>query len=130
MTAIVPVTSVTPNADFSDIRFSRSATGHVHSAWWSYDWNKYNPDGPYQIGSHFHGLRESSISAFAYALGIQDRNVMVSVRTNPIDGALEWRCGTSFPIELPKPRLTQAERMRKIEKLVGEVERNDGAIDI
>lgn len=96
--------TVTPAFDFRAIRFTRSSSGHIQSPWWSYNWKEFNPSGPYQCGSHFHGLRAQSVAAFASALGIQERHVVVSVRENPIDGQLEWRCGTSYPIELPKPK--------------------------
>lgn len=108
--------AVVPQCDFADIRFTRSPSGHIHSAWWSYDWKKYNPSGPYQIGSHFHSLRASSISAFAYALGIQERDVMVSVRENPVDGQLEWRCGTSRPVELRQPKRPALSRIKRMGK--------------
>lgn len=119
--------TVVPQFDFAGLQFTHSPSGHLQSFWWGYDCKKYNPRGPYQIGSHFHALRERSISAFASALGISERDVMVSVRENPIDGALEWRCGSAHPVQLPKvkaPRLMEtAERMREIESLVGQVER-------
>lgn len=87
------------------VQFTRSATGHVQSCWWSYPWKDYNPDGPYAIGSHFHALRAQSISAFASALGIREDRVIVSERKSPIDDQLEWRCGTAGPVELPKIQL-------------------------
>lgn len=98
MTEIVPVS---PDSPFPAMQFTRSASGHVHSCWWSYDWKRYNPDGLYVCNSHFHQLRAQSISAFAYALELHERNVMVSVRENPITGDTEWRCSTQFPVKLP-----------------------------
>jgi hypothetical protein len=131
MTDIVPVTPDTPLSEFTDtIQFSCSATGHIHSCWWSYDWKRYNPGGPYVVGSHFHMLRCNSISAFALALGIPQSEVMVTVRKNPIDGEHEWRCGTQHPCELPKPKLTQVDRMLTIQKLIGETEGKNGVIEI
>lgn len=103
------IVSVAPQSDFSAIAFTRSASGHVQSPWWSYDWKRYNPDGPYQIGSHFHDLRTRSISAFAHALGLREFDIMVSVRENPIDGQLEWRCGTARPVQLPKRTISRLE---------------------
>lgn len=99
--------SVRPDDTFADIRFTRSASGHVQSAWWSYNWRFYNPDGPYVGGSHFHMLRQRSIDAFCAALGVKERDVLVSVRTNPIDGEIEWRCGTAKPVQLPVPKIEQ-----------------------
>ncbi len=118
--------TVTPAFDFAGLQFTRSKTGHVQSMWWSYDWKRYNPSGPYQIGSHFHGLRAQSIAAFASTLGVPENEVLVSVRDNPHDGQLEWRCGSAHPVPLLKvkaPRLMEtAERMREIETLVRQVE--------
>lgn len=97
MTAIVPVTAVTPDFDFTGIRFTRSKTGHVHSPWWSYDWRKYNDHSPYTIGSHFHWLRERSMDAFASTLGLQHEDVICSQRENQQTMELEWRIGTIHP---------------------------------
>ena len=125
MTGLVPVTSVTPASDFAAMQFSRSKSGHIHSPWWSFEWRTYDKQGPYTPGSYFHYLRVQSMNAFASALGLQERDVICSQRENNVTGELEWRIGTIHPCELPK---TQAERMRKIERVVKQVE--GPAIDI
>ena len=99
--AIAPIQSVAPSFDFRGVMMTRSKTGHVHSFWWSYDWRAYNLSGPYVYGSHFHGLRDASVRAFAEALKIDPYYVVVSVRTNPVDWQLEWRCGSAHPVEIP-----------------------------
>lgn len=100
--AVIEVVEVAPGERFAGLGFTRSKSGHIHSPWWSYYWKKYNPHGPYQWGSHFHSLKDASVSAFSSALGVDPYYVVVSVRTNPIDGQLEWRCGTAHPHDLPK----------------------------
>lgn len=130
MTEIVPVTAVTPDDDFSGIQFSRSKSGHIHSPWWTYRWRDYDKVSPYTIGSFFHGLRSRSQFAFACALGLKESDVICSQRENAETGELEWRIGTIHPCALPKPRLSQVERMLAIEGLVKQVEGDGPAIDI
>lgn len=105
MNELIPIVSVTPQGDFAAMQFSRSKTGHVHSPWWSYNWRKYDKGpSPYIAGSYFHHLRSRSMSAFAYALGLRERDVFCSQRENAQTSELEWRIGTINPCELPKPK--------------------------
>lgn len=97
VTALIPVTAVTPTSDFTGIRFSRSKTGHVHSPWFTYNWRKYDPVSPYTPGSYFHWLKEQSMDAFASALGLQKEDTICSQRENPKTMELEWRIGTIQP---------------------------------
>lgn len=89
--------------DFSDITLTQSVTQHVHSAWFTYDWKKYNPDPHCTIGSHFHWVRERSVAAFAAAIGISTNEVMVTERKDPATGELQWRCGSKYPVRLLVP---------------------------
>lgn len=97
MNDLIPVTAVTPEADFSTIRFSRSKSGHVHSAWWSFDWRRYDKVSPYTVGSYWHGVRRASQCAFARALGLREEDTICSQRENSVTGDLEWRIGTIHP---------------------------------
>lgn len=116
MSEIVPVSR---GHDFSGLRLTQSATGHVHSPWFSFHIPM--TGAIYSIGSQYHDVLNQSKEAFASILGIKARDVVVMERQHHshVIGDREWRLGTPRPMQLPQVRKTPRE-----------LPENQGAIDI
>lgn len=97
--------SVRPSDDFSDLRLELTVNGHVVSPWFSFDCGD-KADTPYQIGSRYHAIRAMAVAAFAHALNIQERDVIVTEQKDLSTPTIElrWRLGTARPMELPKAK--------------------------
>lgn len=124
MTALVPAIPVTECPDFTGIQLSRSKTGHIHSPFFTFPYDKirgFRKDEPYYGGAKYQYITGAAKSAFAALLGIGEHEVMVTEMKQP-DGECWWRLGTQHPCELPRRKLEQAENMRAIEKLISDAE--------
>lgn len=92
--------AVTQPASFANIACTQSASGHVHSPWFTF---------PHEgvmdyAGYHYQSMRIASIRAFSGALGISVYEVFVTEKMDDESGERWWRLGTKKPAALPTPK--------------------------
>lgn len=99
--AMSEVVKYDANAGFDGLRIERSATGHAHSPWFSFDYSTELKRGLYNWNSQYHSISGHAKSAFASVLGIPVTAIIVSEKRDK-EGEIWWRLGTIYSCEIPK----------------------------
>lgn len=102
MSDVIPYSRDT---DLSGLRLTQGRSGHVHSPFFTFDWETEWIKHPADCRSRYHSIIAQSKSAFTALLGIQENDVLVTERTDERTGERWWRLGTKNPTPLPKPRI-------------------------
>jgi hypothetical protein len=115
MSDIVPVSAFDPNnRDFSEIHFTQSKTGHVHSPWLTFDYKEsLRSSRPfYGFNNHTAHVMRASASAFAEALGIDARDTILTQREEPSEiFGFYWRVSSAMPCKLPERKAKESKKV-------------------
>lgn len=105
--------------DMAGIKFTRGPKGHVYSPWFTYEYA-----GDLKAGQTFYGfnnrtaqIMNAARSAFSSVLGINVEHVVLTEMPSRGGTEIQWRLGTMYPCELPKPPSLPAPRVETIRKL-------------
>lgn len=92
--------TVTPSADFKDMRFEQSATGHVRTCFFSFP---ISTRTIYEYQSEYHSIIARAKDAFAEVMKIRPEDVMVSSQVDNVSGDYWFRLSTVDPCPMPTP---------------------------
>jgi len=105
----MPDTAITLTAapDFTGLRLTRNAAGYVHSPWFTFEWREGRPgEEAYDLGGKYHVIQHQAKAAFAAAIGLQPRQILVTESRTICPGEIWWRLGTAVPVPDPIRRIS------------------------